>query len=168
MIDVLKLICSVSALGKANKVIPIYYYDKVHSGCDVGFILVTEIGCICPGQTMTLECNVIGSGSTVLIFYHGSSIICNRREIVLLHNRYDTGGTTGKILCNNATIELVGRSLSVENNNCFTSQFQIKFNNIFVENFISCVYDNGRATKLVGNFSTPSFGTIGNTYYITI
>lgn len=121
---------------------------------------MTETGCICPEQTLILECNVFGVGSTVLSIQGIRSITCNPHEMVLLHNRY-SNGTNGTIQCDDGAIELVGRSLRVEDN-CYTSQLQIKFNNNFVGSLVICAYDNGIVAKPVGNFSLPSFDTIGN------
>ena len=106
-------------------------------------------------ETLTLECNVIGSGSTVLRL-QGNSIICG--EIILLHSRYNSSARSSAV-CNNGAIELVGRSLGVEGN-CFTSQLQIKFNDNFVENLVSCIYDNGTAEKVVGNYLIHAIGKL--------
>ena len=161
VVDILKLICCVSALGKAkfSLATPNYSY-KFHLDSGMDFTLVTETGCICPEQPLTLECNVIGVGSTVLSIQLGTrSITCNRHEMVLLHNRY-SNGTNSTILCDDGAIELLGWSLRVEDN-CYTSQLQVKYNNNFVGSLVSCFYDTGTVAKLVGNFSVPSFDMIG-------
>lgn len=126
-------------------------------------MLETENKCIC--ETLTLECNVIGSGSTVLSL-QGSSTICDDpSEIILLHSRYNiSNGARGRTVCNNGAIVLVGRSLRVEDN-CFTSQLQIKFNADFAENLVNCIYDNGTVANVVGNFLIPSLDTIGKLMY---
>jgi hypothetical protein len=104
---------------------------------------------------LTLECNVIGSGSTVLKLQE-SSITCD--EIILLHSRYNkSSGARSTTVCNNGAIELVGRSLRVEDN-CFTSQLQIKFNDNFAENLVSCIYDDGMAETVVGNYLIHAIG----------
>ena len=82
-------------------------------------------------------------------------------EIALLHSRYeDPGGVTGKIVCDDGAIELRGQSLRAENN-CFSSQLQIKLNDYFVESLISCEHDDGTTARLVGNYS---ISTIGDTH----
>lgn len=128
----------------------------------MGFTLVTETECICPGQTLTFECRVIGTGVTVL-HYQGSLINCENSisgDILLLHSRY-TNGTRGELKCNGGAIKLVGRSVRVEDN-CYISQLQMKFNDFFVESQVRCEYDNGIDSRLVANYSIPSFNTIGD------
>ena len=122
----------------------------------------------CKCESLTLECNVFGTGITVLSL-QGSSAICdNPSEIILLHSRYNlSSGTMGRTVCNDGAIELMGRSLRVEEN-CFTSQLQIKFNRNFVGNVVSCVYDNGTAAKVVGNYSIPSIGKLQSVGLINI
>lgn len=126
----------------------------MHSESGFGFILVTENQCPC--ETLTLECNVIGTGSTVLSL-QGSSTACDD-EIILLHSRYNTSrGASGRAVCNNGAIEVVGRGLGA-NDNCFTSQLQIKFNDNFTETLVNCIYDNGTEEKVVGNYLIPAIG----------
>ena len=112
-------------------------------------------------EILTLECYVIGSGSTVLRL-QGNSIICG--EIILLHSRYSnniSNSTKSSAVCNNGAIELVGWSLGVEDN-CFTSQLQIKFNDNFAENLVSCIYDNGTDEKVVGNYLIHAIGKLND------
>ena len=135
------------------------YISVIHPESGSGFILITENKCTC--ETLTLECNVIGSGSTVLSL-QGSLTTCdNPSEIILLHSRYNmSSGAKGRTVCYNGAIELVGQSLRVEDN-CFTSQLQIKFNGNLAENLVNCIYDNGTAEKVVGNYLIPSIHEIG-------
>ena len=131
------------------------YISVLHSESGLGYILVTENKCTC--ETLTLECNVIGFGSTVLSL-QGNSIICDK--ITLLHTRYNSG-TRSRAVCNNGATDLVGWSLGVEDN-CFTSQLQIKFNDNFAENLVSCIYDNGTAEKVVGNYLIHAVGKLND------
>ena len=130
----------------------------VESG--LGYIVITENKCTC--ETLTLECNVIGAGSTVLSL-RGNSVICDySSEITLLHSRYNkSNGTSGTTLCNNGAIELVGWSLRVEDN-CFTSLLQIKFSNNFAESLVTCIYDDGMTENVVGNYSIHAIGKFNN------
>ena len=129
----------------------------LHSESGLGYILVTENKCTC--ETLTLECSIIGSGSTVLRL-QGNSIIYG--EIILLHSRYNSS-TRSSAVCNNGAIELVGWSLGVEDN-CFTSQLQIKFsdNFKFAENLVSCIHDNGTAETVVGNYLIHAIGKLND------
>ena len=57
---------------------------------------MTENKCTC--ETLTLECNVIGAGSTVLSLQGNSTTCDNPSEVVLLHSRYSmSSGTLGRI-----------------------------------------------------------------------
>jgi hypothetical protein len=124
----------------------------LYSESGLGFFLVTENNCTC--ETLKLECNIIGAGSTVLKLQGN----CYPSEITLLHSRYNfSSGTSGTTVCNNGAIELVGWSLRVEDN-CFTSQLQISFNDNFAENLVSCIYDDGIAEMVVGNYLIHAIG----------
>lgn len=118
---------------------------------------MTENGCVCPRQTLTLECNVIGAGMIVLTYQEGSPTCMGlSSELTLLHSRYNaTGGDSGSIPCSKGTI--VGRILRVEKD-CFTAQVQVKFSDDMIGNVISCEYDNGTSTMLVGHYLLPSIG----------
>ena len=75
--------------------------------------LITSSDCLCPGDTLTYECVVIGSrfGATV---WRGSAFDCPSSEISLLHSAYAEGSVLcahyGE--CNNGSI--IAQSLSVE------------------------------------------------------
>ena len=75
-------------------------------------------GCVCPGDTLTYECTVMGG---VASFWTGTALYCED-EIVLIHNRFMPSAYSTSGSCNNGTA--VARSISVEGNN-YTSQLTV-------------------------------------------
>ena len=72
--------------------------------------------CICSGQTLMFECNVIGAGSTV---WSGSAFNCPLGEIVLCRTQFtgSTGACSGEV-------QIVALGISVDDN-CYTSWLNV-------------------------------------------
>ena len=107
-------------------------------------------GCVCPGDTLTYECTVVGAGSTV---WTGSAFDCSRfiNDIVLLHSRFLYNGTG--VSCNNGSI--VARGLSVEDNN-YTSQLNVTVTPGIAGKTIICVSDNGTHAIYIFSQTIPT------------
>ena len=110
-------------------------------------------GCACPGDTLTYECTVVGTGSTI---WTGSAFNCSNSNymILLLHNRFSsTKGDYGS--CNNG--DIVGRSLSAEGNN-YTSQLNVTITPDTAGKTTECLYDDGLIATLVFTSQIPTTG----------
>ena len=95
-------------------------------------------GCVCPGDTLTYECTVMGGIWTV---WTGSAFNCY--EIALLHSRFMN---TRTYTCNNGAI--VAQSLSVEGN-YYTSQLNVTITPDIIGKTIECIVDNGTRSILL-------------------
>ena len=101
--------------------------------------------CICPSDTVTYECTVVGDygGFTIWV---GDFIRCSsgKRVIELIHRQSTNDVQGGRIAsvrtCNDGNI--VGRLLRVENGS-FTSQLNVTLTSDIVGKGIECAYDNG-------------------------
>jgi hypothetical protein len=105
--------------------------------------------CICPGDTVTYECTVIGNygGFTVWVgdFFRCSS---GRQVIELRHHQLmniQEGGVPNARICNNGSI--AGRLIRVENGR-FTSQLNVTLTSDIVGRSIECAYDNGTIHRI--------------------
>jgi hypothetical protein len=110
-------------------------------------------GCVCPGDTLTYECTIVGEKSTV---WSGNAFICPsiNNDIVLLHSRFESENGTSSS-CNNG--DIVGRSLAVEGNN-YTSQLNVTIAPDTAGNTVECISDNGTTTMLIYSLVIPSTG----------
>ena len=101
----------------------------------VGLRLVSTSECDCHDQTLTYECTVTGGpgGATV---WTGSALNCPGGETVLLHRRFTKSrGIMGT--CNNGST--VAQSLSVQNNNLYTSQLDVTVTQNATGKTIMCI-----------------------------
>ena len=100
--------------------------------------------CECPDYTITYECTIVGGLATV---WKGSAVDC-KNEIVLLHSRFMSDGTVRE--CNDGAI--IGRSVTVANNDLYTSQLMVRISSATVGKTIECFYDDGSTEQLVKSF----------------
>ena len=112
--------------------------------------------CVCPGDTLTYYCTVMGTpgGFTV---WTGSAFDCTGGEIILRHSAF----LTAVGLCNNGAI--VARGIGVEGNN-YTSQLNVAFTPDIGGKSIVCAYDSGIITIQTAQFQTNFFEE-GNVMY---
>ena len=105
-------------------------------------------GCSCPGYTLTFECTVVGSGTTVWL---GSAFDCvySSNEIGLSHGRF---AISIRRTCNNGAI--VRQSLGVENNS-YTSQLNVTVSRDLIGKSVTCVHDNGTYVYAIGSSIIP-------------
>ena len=100
--------------------------------------------CTCPGHMLTLECTTVGPGITV---WSGSAFNCTGNNILLRHSQfmspYGVNGT-----CNNGKI--VGYSLRVIADNCFTSQLNVTVSLGLIGQTIQCAHNNGQNLNPIG------------------
>ena len=108
-------------------------------------------GCVCPGDTLTYECTVMGEVATI---WTGSALHCTstNNEIVLLHSRFGNGQLNS---CRYGAI--VASSLSVEDNN-YTSQLNVTVTPDIAGKTIECASDNGTRRKYHFSSITPEIG----------
>ena len=105
-------------------------------------ILTTDGHCVCPGDTLTYECTVIGSqlGTTV---WSGTAFECTSGEISLLHSAYgETSGLRAYDECNNGSI--MAQCLGIEESMTmsYTSQLNITVSTHVIGKSIECHYDD--------------------------
>ena len=98
--------------------------------------------CICPGDTVTYECTVIGDtgGFTLWMgdFFRCSS---GNKVIELIHHQFiQGGGIPNARICNNGNI--AGRLIRIENGS-YISQLNVTLTSDIVGRSIECAYDNG-------------------------
>ena len=124
--------------------------------------------CVCPGQSLTYECTVMGElgGQSV---WRGSVFddYCISDEISLFHGNFDsTEGSFG------ACGEIMGRSLSASINETdgfnsvgyFVSQVSVPVSSNTAGKNIRCQYDNGNTFLTVGNMIIPA--ETGDNYFL--
>ena len=127
------------------------------------FIGVEELGlqlldtperCLCPGDSLTYQCTVIGepSGSTV---WMGSAFNCTSLEIQLFHSDYEsTEGAYGD--CGDIVAHSVRTTINTTNEvnstavTHYTSQVTVPITSGTVGRTIECVYDDGATATLAG------------------
>ena len=91
-----------------------------------------HIDCICPGNTVVFECNVVGAIATV---WKGSFFDCPSNSIVLRHSVF-TPGINGT--CNNG--EIVANGIEVINN-IYSSQLAVTVNPDMNNGSVECIRD---------------------------
>ena len=115
-------------------------------------------GCVCPGDTLTYECTVIGNTSNTgaSTVWSGNAFTCPSIDnaVVLLHSRFTSVYGTNNS-CNDGAI--VARSLSVVGN-LYTSQLNVTITPDIAGKTVMCTSDNGTATMLIFSLVIPSTG----------
>ena len=106
-------------------------------------------GCACPGDILTYKCIIMGTYFGVTV-WTGSAFMSNC-EITLLHIRFPSVADE----CNNGAI--VGRSLSVEDNN-YTSQLNIIVTPDIAGKTIECGQDDESGFIIYHSSVLPSSG----------
>ena len=100
--------------------------------------------CTCPGHTLILECTTVGPGITV---WRGSAFNCTGNSILLRHSQFmSPQGVNGT--CNNGTI--VGYSLRVITDNCFTSQLNVTVSPGLIGSTVQCTHNDGQMLNDIG------------------
>ena len=111
---------------------------------------VTSSDCACPDDDQIYECTVVGDLGGITV-WHGTAFNCeiSANLINLLHSQFiSEEGAFGN--CNGGAIR--GKSLRIENNR-YISQLVVTLSSDMNGKTIKCVYDNGRTTTLIGNYS---------------
>ena len=101
-------------------------------------IKLTE--CACPGDSITYNCVIIGSGYTI---WQGSAFNCSepsqRNQIVLQHSQFRDYDNSVFGMCNNGAI--VGHSLAKnDTENTYISQLTITITSYLIGSTIECVH----------------------------
>ena len=115
---------------------------------------------VCPGDILTFECTVIGSGggSTVYKFQNSAfdSTMCNTDDIVLLHSRFNSSDSADSknksCTIGNRTVAIHGQSVRIVNGS-YISQLKITLSPSLYRSTIDCVYDNGSMEISVGSYT---------------
>ena len=125
------------------------------------FVIPSNIGCACLGDTLTYRCTAVGAGSTV---WEGTAFECVGNSITLRHTRFNVAdGVSGD--CNNGDIRLLARSIGVDND-CYTSQLSVFISEQLDRRSILCTHDFGTGLETIG---TSTLNVIeGNTIFILI
>jgi hypothetical protein len=102
------------------------------------FLDATNSECACPGELLTFTCTVVGTRSGATI-WAGSAFDCAGNEISLRHeNFFQLDGISKD--CNREAI--VGKSVSVVNETCFTSQLNVTVSNGLNFTTVNCSLDS--------------------------
>ena len=106
-------------------------------------LLNTSERCLCPGESLTYECTVMGEpgGSTV---WQGSVFNCTNHEISLFHSLYETTeGAYGE--CDDIVGQSVRNTTNSDNNSTtyYVSQLTVPISSGTEGRTIECLYDNG-------------------------
>ena len=121
------------------------FYFSVNSTFEVP----ANVNCVCPEETLTYTCNIVGGGNTL---WGGTAFTCpsTSNEIILRHSQFSEGHAGS---CSNGA--LMARSIGVTNTNCYTSQLQV-FVTISLNNTtIQCTHDSIDSGQiLIGSVST--------------
>ena len=116
-------------------------------------LLNTSNRCLCPGDSLTYECTVMGEcgGSTA---WTGNIFNCANHEISLFHDDYEsTEGAYAE--CSDIVGQSVRSDINTTNDNStsvshYTSQLTVPINSGTVGRTIECLYDDGATATLVG------------------
>ena len=105
--------------------------------------------CVCPGDTLTYECTVVGDRGGITVWM-GDFFRCpnGKKEIGLLHSDFtngQAGGVYNTQTCNDGNV--VGRIIRVENG-VFTSQLNVTLTSDIIGRSIECAYDNGTTHRI--------------------
>lgn len=110
---------------------------------DQRLVLQTNSSCgVCAGQQLIYECTVVGPGTTI---WEGTVFRCAGGSVLLSHSQFLSGTTD---VCNNGRI--VGHSLSVIDNNCYTSQLSITTDVTMDGESVQCVHNNRERDITIG------------------
>ena len=106
--------------------------------------------CICPGHTLTYQCNVVGGSIT---FWNGSLFDCssNSNQILLRHSEFQQASASGD--CNNEAViaNSISESLTNNSNKCYSSQLTISVSPAMNNKTIECNREDiqqGRVTSI--------------------
>ena len=124
------------------------------------FYAASTSGCVCPGDTLTYECTVMGFGATI---WTGSALHClnSGNALTLLHTLFLYNGSSRLKYCNKGAI--VARMLSVEGNN-YTSQLNVTVTPDTAGKIIECGSDNGTQYKRLFTWTIPTITGLSCAY----
>ena len=88
------------------------------------------------------ECTVSGSGTTI---WDGSAFRCPGDRVILRHSQFKSGTSDS---CNGG--EIVGHSIGVVGNVCFTSQLNVTVGSNMDGETVSCTHNVDANTTVVG------------------
>ena len=104
-----------------------------------------EMECVCPGDTLTFQCTVIGKGSTV---WQGSAFYCSESGggLILRHHQF-ANGTLHKY-CDGENVYVVARTIGVTDNS-YISELSLIVSLEMTNKTVECVHDNGTHVNIV-------------------
>ena len=129
----------------------------VEEHCQGLQLLDTSNRCLCPGDSLTYECTVMGDpgGTTV---WRGSAFSCINQEIALFHADYESAqseGTHGE--CGDIIGKSIRSDVNITNDNSYSttvsyyiSRLMVPINSGTMGRTIECLYDDGAIATLVG------------------
>ena len=125
---------------------------------------------VCPGQSLTYECTVIGELGG-LTAWDGSlfDTYCTSHEISLFHTNFDSTegsiGECGEIMARSVRVNIneTGRNNSI---GYFVSQVSIPVSSNTSGKNIECQYDNGNTYLPVGDMAIPA--ETGYSYFLQL
>ena len=108
--------------------------------------------CICPRDTVTYECTVIGNYGGFSLWIGDFFRCSSGKQIIELLHSHDGTVTFNDQTCNNG--EVVGRIVRVENGS-FISQLNVTLTNNTAGRTIECANDNGTSIRRIGLLNLP-------------
>lgn len=105
------------------------------------FILPSNTGCACLGDSLTYRCTTVGTGSTI---WRGTVFQCTERSITLRHSQYSVPGGVSRECNSNITARSIGVT-----NNCYTSQLNVIVSRDLANRSVTCAYDFGTGFETI-------------------
>ena len=105
--------------------------------------------CTCPGDILTYLCSTVGPKFTT---WEGSALQCPSHQIVLFHRDYKQNKAIGT--CGSSAAQ----GISITDNNNYTSQLNIIYDDHLNGTDIQCHYDDGTTQIFIGSASITSTG----------
>ena len=105
-----------------------------------GLTTITE--CLCPGYNVIYQCTVTGGAFTV---WGGTAFQCAGDAITLRNSDFGSLSSPAVGVCNNG--QIIGRGI-LQENNCYTSQLNVTFNEDLVGRTVTCGVDDGSLTTV--------------------
>ena len=117
--------------------------------------------CICTGDVLTYECDIVGPGTTVWKGTGFENCPSQGDQILLPHILFMDGTASGE--CNDGSV--LAKGIEVTNGQCYGSQLNITVSNHFNNMNVTCVYVATNGTQRVIGSSTidlPGIRRVGH------
>ena len=151
-----------SKVGNSDPGISLNVHNNTGTGSTTRDELIQLSECICPGYTLTYQCNLVGRGGATL--WNGSLFDCPSKsnQILLRHSEFEDSASGD---CNSEAViaNSIGISLTNSSNQCYSSQLNIAVSPSMNNKTIECNHEDiqqGRVTSIgvrMLNFTSGNF-----------